>query len=284
MRSGETAFVRLVPSLRVRFDYRLETAGRRGVGGVASLAARIQGDNGWSRELMLVGRRPFHDAGARVEADLDLRRLLALGRRVAAATGTASDSYLITLRPRVRVRGAVDEEPVVDTFAPTLALRLDEQTLRLEQPGSLVRSEAGTAVRPRPTALGPLSVSSARTLGLCGGLLALALAGAGWCVLRGARNRDEPTRIAALLGPMLVETAPQDREGLVHELASVDDLVRVAERYDRVVLHERRGREHSYVVEEQGTVYRYRAWGLGTDAHAGEAADVWTSLRRAPAG
>lgn len=283
VRSGETAFVRLVPSLRIRFDYRLDASGPPEVAGSASLVARIEGDNGWSRDLPLVPRRAFRGAAARLEAELDLRGVLALGRRVAAATGTASDSYLVTLRPRVRVDGSVREQAVADTFAPALALRLDGQKLRPEQAGNLVRSAAGDAVRHEPSRLGPVTVSAARTVGLVGGLLALAAAAAGWCLLRAGRGRDEPTRIATQLGSWLVESAPQERPDPVHELASFDDLVRVAERYERVILHEQRGREHSYLVDEGGTVYRYRTWSLDGAGRVEEAEDTWTSLRRVPA-
>jgi hypothetical protein len=33
--------------------------------------------------------------------------------------------------------------------------------------------------------------------------------------------------------------------------------VRIAERYDRLILHEARGAGHSYLVEDAGAVFRY---------------------------
>ena len=239
--SGETVFVRLVPSLDVRFDYRLESAEKRSVFGTASLVARVQGDNGWARDVPLVAERAFEGETVRLAGRLDLRGLLALGDRVAAATGTAGDSYLVTLLPRVRLGGTVADETVSDSFAPPLALRLDGQKLRLEREGGLMRSQPGHGTREEPNRLSALGfgldVSSARLGGLLGGLLVLLAAGAAWLLLRAGRTGDEPTRIAARVGPWLVDANPQERpDASVHDLASMDDLVRLAERYERVIL------------------------------------------------
>jgi signal peptidase len=287
--SGETVFVRLVPSLDVRFDYRLQSDAARSVFGTASLVARVEGDNGWARDVPLAAERAFQGETVRLAGRLDLRGLLALGDRVAAATGTSGDSYLVTLLPRVRLGGTVAEETVSDSFAPPLALRLDRQKLRLEREGGLLRSQPGRGTREeanRLSALGfGLDVSSARLGGLLGGLLLLLGAGAAWLLLRAGRTGDEPTRIAARVGPWLVDATPQERpDGSVHDLASMDDLVRLAERYERVILHERRGDEHAYLVEEGGVVYRYRAHDLSAPGPFEEAAERWAEVLRAAVG
>jgi hypothetical protein len=41
----------------------------------------------------------------------------------------------------------------------------------------------------------------------------------------------------------------------------MDALVRVAERYDRLILHEQRGDVHAFLVDDGGLVYRYDAGG-----------------------
>ena len=45
----------------------------------------------------------------------------------------------------------------------------------------------------------------------------------------------------------------------------MDALVRIAERYDRLVLHEEQGACHSFLVDDAGTVYRYDV-GVAPDA------------------
>ena len=42
------------------------------------------------------------------------------------------------------------------------------------------------------------------------------------------------------------------------ELADIESLVRLAQHHDRMILHVVDGDEHAYVVEEAGSVYRYR--------------------------
>jgi hypothetical protein len=44
----------------------------------------------------------------------------------------------------------------------------------------------------------------------------------------------------------------------VTDLADIGRLVRVAEQYDRMIFHVNDGGEHSYLVESEGSVLRYR--------------------------
>jgi hypothetical protein len=70
----------------------------------------------------------------------------------------------------------------------------------------------------------------------------------------------------------------------VHDLGSIEDLIRLAERYERVILHERRGPEHAYLVEEAGVVYRYRVHDVSANGAFEEAAERWTEVLRAAVG
>jgi hypothetical protein len=70
---------------------------------------------------------------------------------------------------------------------------------------------------------------------------------------------DQSDRIAARFGHLLLPVAsrPQDWARIT-ELADVESLVRLAEHYDRMVLHLVERDAHSYVVEEGTGIYRYR--------------------------
>jgi hypothetical protein len=40
-------------------------------------------------------------------------------------------------------------------------------------------------------------------------------------------------------------------------VASFDDLVKMADRYGNMILHESRGKTHHYSIQDEGTLYRY---------------------------
>jgi glucose-6-phosphate 1-dehydrogenase len=45
----------------------------------------------------------------------------------------------------------------------------------------------------------------------------------------------------------------------VTDLADMEALVRLAKRYERLILHSEKGDEHTFVVDDAGSIYRYRA-------------------------
>ena len=53
--------------------------------------------------------------------------------------------------------------------------------------------------------------------------------------------------------------APRPRaDASILDVTTMEGLVRLAERYERMILHEVFEGVHSYLVEEDGVVYRYR--------------------------
>jgi EAL domain-containing protein (putative c-di-GMP-specific phosphodiesterase class I) len=61
------------------------------------------------------------------------------------------------------------------------------------------------------------------------------------------------------VGPLLVEAHhPRlDGSGTVIELTSIDDLAKLADRKNSMILHEARGASHYYLVQGDGATYRY---------------------------
>ena len=51
-----------------------------------------------------------------------------------------------------------------------------------------------------------------------------------------------------------------------------------------MILYERSGTEHAYLVEEAGAVYRYRAHDLSPHGELEELAERWTQVLRAVLG
>ncbi len=74
-------------------------------------------------------------------------------------------------------------------------------------------------------------------------------------------SQDESTRIQARYGPLMVgvQRSTLDEEKRVAAVASIDDLVKVAERSGSMILHEANGPLHTYYVQMDQVVYRYQS-------------------------
>ncbi len=209
---------------------------------------------------------------ATVTGILQLAALRALAARVEAVTGQVPDTYTITIRPQVTLSGQVDGTAVKDAFSPPLQLNLDRYKLTLPPPGAtpdgeLQSAQDGPATKQRVantlSVLGAkLEVQSARRLATVLGLAALAGAlCVGLLFLLGLRRADEPARIRARFGHLIVEIAVPRRRFAEHDvvMASFEDLVRVSDRHGRMILHARDGDRHVYLVEDDGIAYRFEA-------------------------
>lgn len=113
-----------------------------------------------------------------------------------------------------------------------------------------------------------LGVGLARALAVAG--LAISAAGlvlVGVPRLRALRS-DEPTRIRARYGPLLVsisrsgevsaQTASDERLPRI-EVSAFEDLVKIAESAGQSILHRPNGALHDYYVHDLGAIYHYAA-------------------------
>lgn len=279
--TGEPVFVRLSRAVDVAFDYRFVSDRPASVRGEIALDVTLADGLGWQRTLPLADA-PFSGPAARIEGRLDLPRLLAILDGVRASTGQDVSQARVTVVPRVSVTGSTRGVPIDRVFAPELAFTLDAVALRLDEPEPVVgstdgggetalpaaplapRAEGTTTVDvPRSLALGPfaLAVERARTLSAVGLMAALAALVAAGLVLGRRLAGTETERIEARYGSRVVParvTVPEGR--WVTELHDVDDLVRLADAYDRVVLRvtEPDGGD-AYLVDDGIALYRYRA-------------------------
>lgn len=181
--------------------------------------------------------------------------------------------------PDVQVQGTLAEQALQDTFSPRLTFRLDPTQLQLEPTG--VGPPDGPPDQLQPAAIGKVMVSRTEPTELSGfgllvstatarrtseiGVLA-SLAGmlifGLWMLLalRALRN-DEPSRIALWYGSWLVPVSEPVNDSLRSpvDVSTFDDLVRLAERHDRLILHEESDGVHVYTLEEGGLLLRYQA-------------------------
>jgi signal peptidase I len=264
--TGETVFARQVPKLRVRLEYapRTRQADPARLGGTAALEARIRGDNGWHRTLPLAATRVSSGATA-LEGVLDLRLLETMAGRVESLTGTRATAYDVTLAAAVDVDGDVAGDAVRHRFAPTFGFRLHDGRLEpiaaeadaAGAPATWTRTEPGegTRVAPARVAYGPavVEVGDLRLAAVALGLLALVGVPFGLLYVLWPRSGDGADPIE----PWLVDVAriPAARE--VRDVPSPEALLRVAARYETVVLRVQRPGGRLLGVEVGGILYRH---------------------------
>jgi signal peptidase I len=268
LRTGDPVFLRLVRNLRVEARYDVATVAPHRLTGTQEVSARLTSSNGWSRTLELAPRTRFTGTRATAEATLDLQRLRGTIRRVELLTGAPSGTYTVAVVPRFHVTGTLAGRPLDSAYAPALNFQLDALQLRPEAEGAEgfapVRRGAVSGPATVPARLSwrghALEVASARWIAPAGFLLAAlgaALAGA-WLVRRPA---DPGARIRATYRHLIIPVAgfSHDAGRPPVDVTSIDALVRLAERRERVILHHQGDGRDSYLVDDEGILYRYQA-------------------------
>jgi signal peptidase I len=272
VKTGDPIFLRLVDQVRVKVAYRLASDAPRAVRGTQQILLRLRSPTGWSRTVRLQPSTPFRGAGTSAWVVLDLAELRALIGRVEAQTGTpAGSAFTVEILPRVHVKGTLADELLDDRYDPTLTFQLDPLQLRAGGGGSAEEgtgftqrragSVAATVASPNLLRLGDhgIQVGTARWVALLGYLVAIVVALL-TTIREQRRPQDLSMQIHARYGHLIVPIA-----SIIHnpaqpivDVMSIDALAQIAERCERVILHHHRIGAESYLVDDEGTLYRYQ--------------------------
>jgi signal peptidase I len=264
VRSGDTVFTQLVDAVRFRYSWRLRADGPHAVRGTVALAAIVSDGSGWSRRLTLAPPAAFSGDAATVGGNLRLGSVRDLVSRFERETGTHLGQYRVRVVPRVALEGVVGGRPVTDVYEPKLDLALGSQALQLASSDGRApaleqtHEVAGVVSGTNRLSLGPfgISVLAARVLGAVGGLLALLVLAAARTAGRRYGTSDPIERQVARSGLSVVRVEDERRAARLVDVRYLDGLLRIARRYDRLLLYaERTG---AYLVQDDDVVYRWR--------------------------
>jgi signal peptidase I len=293
IKTGDPIFLNLVHSLRVRIGYRVSGALPGTVKGTETVVLKLAGPGGWSRDYVLTPATHFSASATSTNVTLDLPDLTRLMTRISSLTG-GLDSFSIAVGPQVNVTGAVAGHPITTSFAPSLTLTPQAGQLLVggaSQSGAsagsagsgtstdaFTRTENGAVSSPgtapaRITVYGlSLGVDTLRWIALIGLLLSVGVAAYAYLRKRG-EPFEESVRIQAQYGHLIVPIiAGEDLGWPPVDVPNIKALVRLAESGQRLILHNRSGDVDTYMVNDEGTVYRYQVraskivWGEWTDA------------------
>jgi signal peptidase I len=293
-RTGEPLFTQLVNDVKLRFDYKFATQAKHSLAGKGSLRLLLSANDGWHRTLQLGSSTHFKGDHATVTSTLDLGWLLALVRSIEATTHVTS-GYTFAVVPTVVTSGNVEGVPVHATFAPTIQFSADSDEISLQgaesasrllasggassAAGPLAPSASGAATgeqsQPRNLSLGPwrMSVSTARAvalsaIGVIFAAVLVLLALIRQLLALVAPRRDEAASILARYRGLIIPVAHITplRGVPVIDVADMDALARIAEHYDRSILHETTGAGDTFWVADESGQFRYTLGSPATSA------------------
>ena len=275
--TGDPLFTRVVNDVDLHFEYRLDTTAKQSLAGAAYMSANVASTSGWHTTLALGGTTRFHGNRATVDATLGLNSLFDLLHRVQATTGVSS-GYTLTLVPHVSTHGTIDSKPLHATFAPQIPFTVTP--LEVEPVAASTSTTTTTDAKPAKSPFAPAasgtvkgtdykplylplgfarpSVSTARRVAL-GGIALVVLVLLGVLALPRPRRKAESTTIRSRYGRMVVQV---DRvwqlPGVpVIDVADMDALARIAEHYDRSILHETTDEGEAFWVTDESGQFRY---------------------------
>jgi signal peptidase I len=300
--TGDPVFLQLVHRLDIKVAYRFAADAPARLHGTQQVLLQLTGPNGWTRQIALSGVRHFAGAAITTPATIDLRAVQTLLDKVGSATGISAAGATLGIAMKVHAAGTVAGQPVDVRFTPVASFEL--QPLELTPGGSPPAAAAGTGSTSVPatqtgltsTAEGKVATvaSVPNTLSIAGHVLrysTIAELALGGLLLAGAlsvflgvllkRNHafDEAARIRARYGHLLVPVLVGEDLGWPPvDVTSFKALARLAESSGQLVLHHQADAVDTYLVNDNGTVYRYQislplvSWGEWTETHVADPA------------
>ncbi|HET8980263.1 MAG TPA: signal peptidase I [Solirubrobacteraceae bacterium] len=285
--TGDPIFLQLVHRLGVDLDYRLTSPTPPVVHGTDQLFLRLSGSTGWSQRIALTGVRPFSGNEVRATVWIDIPAVQALLHQVEQQTGIPATGSTIAVTAAIRVHGLVDGRPVTTSFSPGLSFQLQPMQLQATGAGVGTAGPAGGAapadgggsgsgsagfVATQNASLhtGATSPNSLSVLGVSLGVTALRLLAPVALIITLASSLllavlvirsgpfGESARIQSKYGHMIVPiNAGRDLGWPAIDVASMKALVRLAETSGQLILHSHGEEADTYLVNDEGSVYRY---------------------------
>ncbi len=270
VRAGEPIFPKLTCFLNVGYSYNLLGENLQSSAGTYRTYARIMDEqSGWQRTISLTPDTPFTGGTFFTISTLDLCQVEALVNLVEAEAGLKQIAYTLEIVTDVNVAAYSGGNPLQDTFSHALVFKYDKIHFYLDevngQADPLFLAKSGTVGSTESqmntvTILGlPIPIWLLRLVSVMGFLICgLALAGSATEIYRTA-SQSEEALIRLRYGAWLVNIQEQPTLSNSHivDVASFDDLARIAERGNSMILHLVRNFLHFYFVQNNGVTYRY---------------------------
>ncbi len=269
--SGEPIFPKLTCQLNLGFGYTLTDDLLQNIAGTQQLSAKITDDqSGWQRTIPLKADAPFSGSSFSNTATLDLCQIEALVASVEQETGFHPNTYTLSVIPYVAVTWKIGEQDFHDMFEPHLVFKFDKLHFYLarddnEQTDPLYFSKKSVVngVTEEDNTFSLLGtefrVIDVRTVSVFGIFLIILTALLIGLYIYGALQHNQAAFINLRYSSLLIDIYDSGLETFspVIETKTIDNLAKIAERQNAMILHLVRDSFHFYFVQSGGTTYRY---------------------------
>jgi signal peptidase I len=264
---GQPVFLALICQVNVGYRYSFLGLGDWQLSGTQSFTARVRGDNGWEREIPLTAEELFTGNTHTSLAVIDVCKVRDMADQIEASSGVLQTEYDLLLTPVTKIDGSNGLAEISEVYHPTLNMRFDRlqfKMARYEDEADPFRPHregllSGTRLQNNTLGIGrfQMSVLAARILSLAG-LSFSAIAGLFFSIIYFDSRRVSPAeRLKLKYKDLIVETAEFSSPTGYVDVASFEDLTRVAEKNSSPVLHLRANQRHCYIVQDQANAYRF---------------------------
>jgi hypothetical protein len=279
--TGDPIFLSLVRQLGVHVKYRFVSDAPHNVAGTESILMQLTSPTGWTHRVVLTPPTRFTGDHTDTDVTVNLPQVQALLSKVSRMTGMEGGSYMIAILPQVHIAGNVGGHPLDLSFNPATTFQLGAAQLLAQgasktapsggssaagdgSTSGLTASQAGAVGTPvvAPATITVLGVSPQiallRWISVLGVLVSAAAAAFFFL-----RKRSEPfvesRQIQSQYGHMIVPiVAGEDLGWPPVDVPNIKALVKLAESGQRLILHNRSNNVDTYMLNEEGTVYRYQ--------------------------
>jgi hypothetical protein len=234
-------------------------------GTISAVAAISSGPQGWTKTVDVLPSTAFTGTSAAIRLPVDLAQIQSLIHTIETETGSSSGSYDVVITPTVHITGKLGANAVDDTYSPPFTIKLTKSQVTLDP--SLVRSDTkkqeDKVSTPQSMSVFGLStpVGRARWASTTVGLASLAGALGLAAIMFLGLGRGEAVRIRSRYGSMVISVldanlSADDSQQI--RLASIHDLIRLANRDSRMVMHQAKGDgSNVYFIQDGTLTYLY---------------------------
>ncbi len=280
---GEPIFPKLTCLLNVAFSYNLLGNQVQSFSGRQQFYAQVLDEqSGWQRTIPMGQVSAFSGTSFFNTGTIDLCQVEGLVTTLEQETGLRSSTYTMEVVSAVSIMGNVAGEMITDSFTPVLAFKFDETHFYLEANGKnndvLHASKPGLSSSTNLQAnILPLlgmeptvqTVRIAVIIGMVFSLCGLLVIGLyTYSVVR----QDQETLIRLKYGSLLADVYEVTYEPTppIIDVTSIDNLAKLAERHNTMILHVSHDFLHDYLVQGRRATYRFSI-GTGTNRSVGHA-------------
>jgi len=270
IQSGEPIFPKLTCAINVEFNYTLIAASTENIGGSYQLTAFLtHPQSGWQRTFPLQEQTPFAGNVIATQAELNLCEIVKLIESVEEITASRAGTYFLSVSPLVHTTGLVAGRTLDSTFEPDLTFQYDRTQFYLvsqsEGADPLKPSEANTLHEERnisnTLALfgAELNVPVLRTVAVIGLVLSVSGLAVQWLQLDQASRNAPGTFVRMKYDPIIIDVEEAGLHNTINviDVSTIDDLAKLAEKHNAMILHAVRDNVDNYVVHIDGNSYAY---------------------------